>query len=485
MELRQKWWHQEDIEEDELKVRVVLICKKGDTNKFENYRPISLLSTLYKLFAAVIKERISETLDKHFQKTQYGFRKNKSTADAIHLIRRKIEYGESTQNQLHLVLRDWEKAFDKVFREELHTAMERMDIHPKLVRLVQSVYKDTKFKVELDGFESDWQTRRTGIRQGCPLSPYLLLIVMTAMFEDVRKKVDSKLKNERVPAADFDEVTYADDTICFSTSTKAINLFIKEMEPEGFRYGLKLNKNKCELITTHQSADVHFDNKQKIPKVRLATDLGCNMGIKTNSREELSKSFANTMMTMKKLDIFWRHSNCGIAIKIYTADVILRSKLLYGLESAQLILSVANRMETFQLKVLRKIFQMDTTSINRGHTNDTVYLTANNKMQEQGKKKEVIKFTEVYKKLKEKLAAKPIDDPNGTMFSTTFKKTKLEKWTHTTRRVGKPRQNWAENTVAEIWEELKNNSRYRFQAFEHENEEKVQAVKEYAKQFIK
>ena len=112
-----------------MKKRVVLIFKKGDSNKFENYRPISILNTPYKIFAAILQRRISRTLDRHLQKTQYGFRKDRSIADAIHLIRRVIEYGESINNRLHLLLLDWEKAFDKVDIEEMFNAMERMEIN--------------------------------------------------------------------------------------------------------------------------------------------------------------------------------------------------------------------------------------------------------------------------------------------------------------------------------------------------------------------
>ena len=56
----------------------------------------------------------------------------------------------------------------------------------------------------------------------------------------------------------------------------------------------------------------------------------------------------------KKLDLFWRHSPCSKAIEVQTADAVLRSKLLYGIESTQLIPSMLKRLETFQLKVLRK-----------------------------------------------------------------------------------------------------------------------------------
>ena len=70
LELLNTWWREENIEEVDLRARVVLILKKGDSNKFENYRPISLLNTLYKIFAAILHRRICKTLDKHLQKTQ-------------------------------------------------------------------------------------------------------------------------------------------------------------------------------------------------------------------------------------------------------------------------------------------------------------------------------------------------------------------------------------------------------------------------------
>ena len=55
--LFEDWWNHEDIDNEELKASVVLIYKKGDTNNFENYRPISLLNTLYKIFAAVLQKK--------------------------------------------------------------------------------------------------------------------------------------------------------------------------------------------------------------------------------------------------------------------------------------------------------------------------------------------------------------------------------------------------------------------------------------------
>ena len=305
---------------------------------------------------------------------------------------------------------------------------------------------------------------------------------MTAMFEDIHARINVNLEQNRIPGAEFDEVTYADDTIVFSTNTQTINRFIKEIEEEGFRYGLKLNRNKCELIATRQNANVHFKDNIKVPKVRIATYLGCNIGVKTSNREELSKRFANTMVTMKKLDLFWRHSNCDISIKIYTAEAVLRSKLLYGLESAQLIPSVAKKLEIFQLKVLRKIFRLDTTYINRANNNNHVFSLANTKMEEEGKTRKIISFQEVYKKLKIKAACKVITNENSNQNKVTFAGNGLAKWIHENRRVGKPRQTLAETTIEEIWELVRQiDNRYRYTSFDPNNNRKVERLKEYAR----
>ena len=97
LDLFNDWLEGSEIPPEVTQAQVILLYKKGDKTNLENYRPISLLNTHYKLFTAIIQARIAEALDEHLQSTQYGFRKKKGTAQAIHYIRRIIEKGESTQ----------------------------------------------------------------------------------------------------------------------------------------------------------------------------------------------------------------------------------------------------------------------------------------------------------------------------------------------------------------------------------------------------
>jgi len=60
------------------------------------------------------------------------------------------------------------------------------------------------------------------------------------------------------------------------------------------------------------------------------------------------------MTTMKKLDLFWAHSSCPAKFKILVINAILRSKVFYGMESAQLNEPQLKKVATFQLKTFRK-----------------------------------------------------------------------------------------------------------------------------------
>ena len=235
LELLNQWLEEEYIEEEMLLSKVVLIFKKGDSANLENYRPISLLNSFYKIFAALIQKRLANTLDPYLLKTQYGFRKNKSTSDAIHCIRRAMEYGERTGNKEILVLLDWEKAFDKITHEALHQAMARMNVHIKYRNIIKQIYKNPKFYITMEGQKSKEMQQGTGIKQGCPLSPYLFIIVMTVLMHDVKSNIELKrnLIENRIPAAEFDEILYADDTILISTNPATINKYIKEIQLEG------------------------------------------------------------------------------------------------------------------------------------------------------------------------------------------------------------------------------------------------------------
>ena len=103
--LLNKFWAQEEFPETFTEANIASIFKKGDTQNLANYRPISLLNTLYESVATIIHDRIASKIDSFIMNTQYGFRKGKSTAHALYI----EDLAEQSGDNIVLVLLDWEK----------------------------------------------------------------------------------------------------------------------------------------------------------------------------------------------------------------------------------------------------------------------------------------------------------------------------------------------------------------------------------------
>ena len=110
---------------------------------------------------------------------------------------------------------------------------------------IAALYEDPKFKVKCRESESEYKQQHAGIRQGCPLSPYLFLLVMTVMFHDIHKRCRNRTRNGIIDGLDFSEILYADDTLLVLKNTRTTNVLLTEIEKESNYYNMKLNKNKC------------------------------------------------------------------------------------------------------------------------------------------------------------------------------------------------------------------------------------------------
>ena len=158
---------------------VIPIFKKGDSTHAENYRPISILSNISKIFEKVMYKRIYNFLESHniISDTQFGFRQNHSTEHAlIHFVDFVTKALEDDQHSVGVYL-DTKKAFDSVNHSLLLKKLIKYGIRGKCAELIEDYLKGRTQKVKIGNSLSTPKDITCGIPQGSVLGPLLFMYI--------------------------------------------------------------------------------------------------------------------------------------------------------------------------------------------------------------------------------------------------------------------------------------------------------------------
>lgn len=212
------------------------LYKSGDKNLPENYRPISLISNLAKIFEKILKVRLVKFFDKFdiISPSQYGFQENKSTQDALIHLTDEIHNALDASSRSLCVFIDLAKAFDTVNHHQLLECLNNVGIRGNANDLIKNYLKDRPQFVKIRNTLSDESTVEYGVPQGTVLGPILFTVYINDLFY-----LPSKGKI----------IAFADDTAIFYTDTTWDNLK-KKVEKD-----LELIKSwfDCKLLTVNVS----------------------------------------------------------------------------------------------------------------------------------------------------------------------------------------------------------------------------------------
>ena len=158
--------------------KVIPIYKKGDSSLIKNYRPISILNTINKIFEKILHSRLSKYLEDFslLYKYQFGFRKNHSTELALIEIVDQIRFSLDDNNMTCGIFVDLSKAFDTVNHEILLEKLEHYGIRGRALDLFRSYLDERRQYTMLDTFKSSTRSIGCGVPQGSVLGPLFFIL---------------------------------------------------------------------------------------------------------------------------------------------------------------------------------------------------------------------------------------------------------------------------------------------------------------------
>jgi mannosylglycoprotein endo-beta-mannosidase len=156
---------------------ITLIPKTGDRPKLSNWRPITLLGSIYKVLAKTLAERIQSAFTHIIRPNQTGFVKGRSILDNVFMAQKALGWAEESEQDLVLLLLDFEKAFNRIEWGFLFMALTKLGFSGTWVSWVGSLYQAAFSTIKVNGAAGpNFQLARL-VRQGCLLAPYLFILV--------------------------------------------------------------------------------------------------------------------------------------------------------------------------------------------------------------------------------------------------------------------------------------------------------------------
>ena len=302
-----------------------LIPKDGkDLKELKNWRPLSLLNQDYKYIARLIAERIKTCLPNLISQDQNRFVPGRYIGYNIVRILNLIDKCNETNINGVLLNIDFEKAFDCVEWDFVYRALSFFGFPINLINMIKVLYQDISACVTNNGHQSEFFKLGRGVRQGCPLSPYLF--VLTGQLLNLFIKFKSRIEGIIIDGVDYTISQFADDTslavICNMKNIENCFSALKKVQQVS---GLKVNENKTEALS--------LGCGQKLPGVKIGwvetttKILGVKIG--SNRQVIIQENFAGILDRLKTKLNLWRQRNLSWFGKTLLLKTIGISQLVY------------------------------------------------------------------------------------------------------------------------------------------------------------
>ena len=236
------------------------IFKKGDDLDTNNYRGITIMSNVAKLFNTILQCRLVKFFEdqKLIDHKQIAFKKEKRTSDHIFTIKTIIQKYMGRKKKLYCCFVDFRQAFDRVKHYKLLYKLRKTEMGSKMYTVIKNMYTTQRktLQVKIGNHLSHKFTSNIGVKQGDPLSPILFNFYIDELKNYIKEdEFTPKLENVSIPY-----LFWADDLVLFSTSKLGLQNNLNSLKKycEDWDMEVNTNKTKTMIFNTCKQMNEHF-----------------------------------------------------------------------------------------------------------------------------------------------------------------------------------------------------------------------------------
>ena len=313
---------------------ISLLPKKGDLLMLKNWRPLTLLNVDYKILAKLIATRMKKVLLYIINEDQTGFLPKRFIGQNIVSMFEIMNFCDENELAAVLISIDFEKAFDQIDWDFIWDSMIFFKFPPKIINWIKTIYKGAQSSVINNGHMSEYFSLGRGVRQGCPLSPYLFIIAAEILAISLRS--NELIKGIKIGEKESKIKQFADDSQALSIFDKeSINATFKNFEDYGKVSGSVINFDKSKLMRIGSIKDSLFAVDLDYKDVKWTNGPIEILGINFYSTlEETTKyNYEKVLEKIDKAIQIWSTQKLTLFGKISVINTVLLSKLISKLSS--------------------------------------------------------------------------------------------------------------------------------------------------------